>query len=63
MDIFCKSLTARLKGSGMRWDKDNAQAIMSLAALYAVKQWKQYWGQEPHKHHQKKLSHTLYPKE
>jgi hypothetical protein len=43
-ESFCKSLTARLKGSGMRWDKDSAQAIMSLAALYANNQWKQYWG-------------------
>ena len=42
-ESFCKSLTARLKGSGMRWDKDNAQSIMSLAALYASNQWKQYW--------------------
>lgn len=42
-ESFCKSLTSRLKGSGMRWDRDNAQAIMSLAALYASNQWKQYW--------------------
>jgi hypothetical protein len=29
----CKTLTARLKGSGMRWDADNTEAIMALEAL------------------------------
>lgn len=42
-ESFCKSLTARLKGSGMRWDTDSAQAIMALAALHANGQWNQYW--------------------
>jgi hypothetical protein len=26
--VFCKSLTARLKGCGMRWHRRNAEAIM-----------------------------------
>ena len=42
-ESFCKSLTARLKGSGMRWDKDSAQAIMALASLYANSQWDKFW--------------------
>jgi hypothetical protein len=45
-ESFCKSLTARLKGSGMRWDTDSAQAIMALAALHANGQWKEYWKKE-----------------
>ena len=32
-EATCKTLTARLKGSGMRWDGDNAEAIMALEAL------------------------------
>jgi len=32
-EAFCKTLTSRLKGSGMRWDKPNAEAIMTPAAL------------------------------
>ena len=32
-EATCKTLTARLKGSGMRWDGDNAEAIMGLEAL------------------------------
>lgn len=40
---FCGGLTQRLKGPGMRWDKDNAQAVMSLASLYFSNQWDNYW--------------------
>jgi hypothetical protein len=32
-EATCKTLTARLKGSGMRWDADNAEAVMALEAL------------------------------
>ena len=32
-EATCKTLTARLKGSGMRWDADNAEALMALEAL------------------------------
>ena len=34
-EAFCKTLTARLKGSGMRWNTRNAEAMMALAALAA----------------------------
>jgi len=40
---MCKTTTARLKGSGMRWDGFNAEAVMSLAALEQSDQWKRYW--------------------
>jgi hypothetical protein len=42
-EATCKTLTARLKGSGMRWDSDNAEAVMALEALYQSDQWATYW--------------------
>src|SRR6185436_1861612 len=33
-EATCKTLTARLKGSGMRWDANNGEALMALEALY-----------------------------
>jgi hypothetical protein len=45
-EATCKTLTARLKGSGMRWDADNAEAVMGLEALYQSGQWDTYWQSE-----------------
>jgi hypothetical protein len=45
-EATCKTLTARLKGSGMRWDGDNAEAVMGLEALYQSGQWDSYWRSE-----------------
>lgn len=42
-ESFCGCLTKRLKGSGMRWDKDNAEAVMALASIYYSNQWDKYW--------------------
>src|SRR5829696_3761661 len=42
-EATCKTLTARLKGSGMRWDSDNAEAVMALEALTQSDQWDKYW--------------------
>jgi hypothetical protein len=42
-ESFCKTLTARLKGSGMRWDKPNAEALMALAAVRQSHLWTAYW--------------------
>ena len=42
-EATCKTLTARLKGSGMRWDSDNAEAIMAIEALTQSGQWDLYW--------------------
>jgi hypothetical protein len=42
-EAFCKTLTGRLKGSGMRWDRPNAEAIMALAALEHSHLWETYW--------------------
>ena len=42
-ESFCGTLTARLKGRGMHWDKDNAESIMALASLYYSNLWHHYW--------------------
>jgi hypothetical protein len=42
-ESMCKATTQRLKGVGMRWDADNAEAIMSLEALEQSGAWQDYW--------------------
>jgi len=42
-ESFCGCLTKRLKGSGMRWDTDNAEAVMALASIYYSNQWDRHW--------------------
>lgn len=42
-EATCKTLTARLKGSGMRWDPTNAESLMALEALSQSGLWKDYW--------------------
>jgi hypothetical protein len=42
-EALCKTTTARLKGSGMRWDQRNAEALMALAAVEQSCLWKEYW--------------------
>jgi hypothetical protein len=42
-EAMCKNLTLRLKRTGMKWDPDNAAAIMNLAALRESGQWNQWW--------------------
>lgn len=39
----CGTLTHRVKGAGMRWDADNVESMMVLAALDHSRQWKAYW--------------------
>jgi hypothetical protein len=39
----CRVLSERVRGSGMRWDADHAEAIMALEAMEQSKQWPQYW--------------------
>jgi len=38
-EAFCKTLTARLKGSVMRWDSPNAE----VAVIDQSGQWRTYW--------------------
>jgi len=42
-ESLCKTTTARIKGSGMRWDADNAEAVAGLAAMEQSNQWETYW--------------------
>lgn len=42
-EAFCKTLTGRLKGPGMRWDKANAEGMMALASIYSSGLWETYW--------------------
>lgn len=42
-EAFCKTLTSRLKGQGMRWDKPNAEAMMALASVRSSSLWETYW--------------------
>ena len=42
-EATCKTLTARLKGSGMRWAATNAEGLMALEALSQSGLWKDYW--------------------
>jgi hypothetical protein len=42
-ESMCKATTQRLKGVGMRWDADNAEAIMALEALEQSGAWQDYW--------------------
>jgi hypothetical protein len=42
-ESMCKTTTTRLKGVGMRWEANNAEAIMALDALEQSGEWKPYW--------------------
>jgi hypothetical protein len=42
-EAFCKTLTSRLKGPGMRWDKPHAEAMMALASVRSSGLWSTYW--------------------
>jgi hypothetical protein len=42
-ESMCKATTQRVKGVGMRWDGDNAEAIMALEALEQSGGWQGYW--------------------
>jgi hypothetical protein len=42
-ESMCRATTERLKGVGMRWDADNAEALMALEALDQSGQWGRYW--------------------
>ena len=44
-EACCKTLTLRLKRPGMKWDNDNAAAIMNLIGMRESGQWYTYWQQ------------------
>jgi len=43
IESMCKATTRRIKGPGMRWDRDNAEAMMALEAMRLSNQWDRYW--------------------
>jgi len=42
----CGTLAKRVKGPGMRWSPENANAMLALAALDHSNLWKTYWHQQ-----------------
>jgi len=42
-ESMCKATRQRVKGRGMRWDADNAEALMAIEALEQSGGWKGYW--------------------
>ena len=42
-ESLCRTLPARLKGGGKRWNTPNAEALMALAALKHSRLWHDYW--------------------
>ncbi len=42
-EAMCKTLTLRLKRSGMKWDADHAAAMMTLLAMRESNQHQQWW--------------------
>jgi len=42
-EAMCKNLTLRLKRTGMKWNPDNAAAVMNLVALRESGQWNRWW--------------------
>jgi len=42
-EAMCKVLTYRLKGPGMRWDRQGAEPMMALLALEQSNAWESYW--------------------
>jgi len=43
IEAMCKATTRRLKGPGMRWDADHAEAMMALESMYQSNLWDRYW--------------------
>lgn len=43
IEAMCKATTRRVKGPGMRWDVENAEAMMALEALHQSNLWGRYW--------------------
>ena len=42
-EASCKTMTARVKRTGMRWETANAEAILAIEALVRSDQWDAYW--------------------
>lgn len=47
VELACKRVVGqRLKGAGMRWGEDGANAVCHLRALFLseISQWRAFWG-------------------
>lgn len=42
-ESMCKSLSRRMKGTGMRWSPTNAESMVALEALHQSGLWTNYW--------------------
>jgi len=42
-ESMCKSLSRRMKGTGMRWTAANAESVVALEALHQSRLWPVYW--------------------
>jgi hypothetical protein len=42
-ESMCKATRQRVKGRGMRWNADNAEALMAIEALEQSGGWQAYW--------------------
>lgn len=42
-ESMCKIVPRRVKGPGMRWNGDNAEAVMALEGIEQSHQWPEYW--------------------
>ena len=43
MESFCKQLGQRLKGPGMRWNRQNVDPMAALVTLWTQGRWDDYW--------------------
>lgn len=43
MESTCKQLGLRMKGRGMRWNKDNVTAMGTMICLWNDQRWNDYW--------------------
>ena len=49
IEAMCKATTRRIKGPGMRWDADHAEALMALEALQQSHLWDRHWTNALHR--------------
>jgi len=48
IEAMCKATTQRIKGAGMRWDIEQAEAMMALECLHQSNLWDPYWTKAVH---------------
>jgi hypothetical protein len=62
IESACKTLIEeREKGAGMRWTKEDAQAVASLRALWRSGRWAAFWRSHPQRRRPKVFPRPLHP--